>query len=144
MKSIKQFLIFALFLFLSFQVNGQEINKSIDIVGFTQDQTFDHLKQFALENDYFIKKLNRAEGFIQLGFLSRTNNLFKSDYKLFINVLLNTINENDCRITLQIYMQEATTRDLITTYEDKGMIKSEKGYSDLLSLIKRYMDRQRE
>ncbi len=144
MKSIKHFLIFALFLFLSFQVNGQEINKSIDIVGFTQDQTFDHLKQFALENDYFIKKLNRAEGFIQLGFLSRTNNLFKSDYKLFINVLLNTINENDCRITLQIYMQEATTRDLITTYEDKGMIKSEKGYSDLLSLIKRYMDRQRE
>lgn len=144
MKSIKHFLIFALFLFLSFQVNGQEINKSIDIAGFTQDQTFDHLKQFALENDYFIKKLNRAEGFIQLGFLSRTNNLFKSDYKLFINVLLNTINENDCRITLQIYMQEATTRDLITTYEDKGMIKSEKGYSDLLSLIKRYMDRQRE
>lgn len=144
MKSIKHFLIFALFLFLSFQVNGQEINKSIEIVGFTQDQTFDHLKQFALENDYFIKKLNRAEGFIQLGFLSRTNNLFKSDYKLFINVLLNTINENDCRITLQIYMQEATTRDLITTYEDKGMIKSEKGYSDLLSLIKRYMDRQRE
>lgn len=45
---------------------------------------------------------------------------------------------------MQIYMQEGATRDLITTYEDKGMIKSEKGYSDLLSLIKRYMDRQRE
>ncbi|WP_313191626.1 hypothetical protein [Sphingobacterium sp.] len=144
MKSIKHSLILALFLFLSFQVNAQEINKSIDIVGFTQDQTFDHLKQFALENDYFIKKLDRAEGFIQLGFLSRTNNLFRSDYKLSINVLLNTINENDCRITLQIYMQEGTTRDLITTYEDKGMIKSEKGYSDLLSLIKRYIDRERE
>ncbi|WP_185217642.1 hypothetical protein [Sphingobacterium mizutaii] len=144
MKAIQHSLILALFLFLSFQVNGQEINKSTDIVGFTQDQTFDHLKQFALENDYFIKKLDRAEGFIQLGFLSRTNNLFSSGYKLSINVLLNTINENDCRITLQIYMQEATTRDLITTYEDKGMIKSEKGYSDLLSLNKKYMDRQRE
>lgn len=143
MKTIQHSLILALFLILSFQANAQEFNKSVDIVGFTQDQTFDHLKQFALENDYFIEKLDREEGFIQLGYLSRTNNLFKKDYKLSINVLLDSINENDCRITLQIYMQEATTRDFITTYEDIGMIKSQKGYSDLLLLIKTYMDRQR-
>ena len=141
MKAIRQFFLFATFFIFFQQVNAQDFNRSLDLKGFSKDQTFDHLKQFAVENNYFINQLDREEGFIQLGYISKTNNLFRNDYKLAINVFLNAESETDSKITLQINIKKARTQNFITTYEDEGVLKSKKGYSDLLSLINEYFNR---
>ena len=140
MKTIRQFLLIYILSLFSVLAYSQE-SESMTINNMSTNQVFDNLKIFALENDYFIQKMDRKEGFLQFYYYSKRKGIFTRDHILTINLFVIPQAENKNRLSLQIKAAEVFTDDFKPYYEDIGILPEGKPYTDLLSLITQFFDR---
>ena len=139
---IHHFLIAFCLLIISISSSFAQTQKSLRMEAMDKDAVFDKLKRFALENDYFIKTLNREEGYIRWNFFSRGKGVFSRDYNLDINVFLSAEDDNATRIELQIQADQIFETIESIRVKSVGVLNDEKYYNNLLSQIHQYLSRK--
>lgn len=143
MKLSKKLLFFLLFSFITISSYAQSGEKHLIINNISYDEVNAGLREFALQNDFFIEKIDRKEGFIQLKKKYIPKGVFTQHFRMTINFLVTDLGEERQRIDIQIYLVNLNyTLDLGFQEEELGMPERKKYYDELKLILEAFFNRK--
>ncbi|GAA4131381.1 hypothetical protein GCM10022216_01430 [Sphingobacterium kyonggiense] len=144
MKLSKKLLSFLLFSFITITSYAQSGEKHLIINNITYEEVNAGLKEFALQNDFFIEKIDREEGFFQFKKKYIPKGIFSQHLRMTINFLVSDLGEERQRIDIQIYLVNLEhTVQLGYQEEEIGMPDRKKYYDEVKLILEAFFNMKR-
>ncbi|MGN5953308.1 hypothetical protein ACP6L2_01715 [Sphingobacterium lactis] len=144
MKLSKKLLLFLLFSFITISSYAQSGEKHLIINNITYDEVNAGLREFALQNDFFIEKIDRKEGFFQFKKRYIPKGIFTQHFRMTINFLVSDLGEQRQRVDIQIYLVNLEhTVELGHQEEELGMPDRKKYYDEVKLILEAFFNMKR-